>query len=372
MHADVVIVGGGVMGAAVAWFLKRAERYPGAVTVIERDVTFARASSALSASAIRQQFTTPVSVAMSRFGWDFLSEAEARLGRGVGLVERGYLLLGNRRLDTADAELLDARGLAERFPWLDLAGIDCATLGMRHEGWFDGPALHAALLEDARRAGAGLVRATVTAYRCRGTRIEEVRLDNGTVLHPRLVVHACGAWSAELVRPLGLELPVVPRKRDVFVFSCPTPLPAMPMLWDRGGLWVRPEGGGFICGLAPAAIDDRDGVELTPDYARFERELWPALAGRVPAFESVRLTGAWAGYYEYCTFDQNGFIGPVRELDNLLLACGFSGHGMQHAPAVGRGVAELISHGGFRTLDLSPLGHARLSKGLPIVEANVA
>ena len=122
----------------------------------------------------------------------------------------------------------------------------------------------------------------------------------------------------------------------------------------------------------PAADQDPDEPPLEPDYARFERELWPRLAARVPAFESLRLTGAWSGYYEHCSFDQNGFVGAVHGVDNLYLACGFSGHGMQHAPAVGRSLAELISKGAYQTLDLSPLSHQRLAANAPIKEANVA
>lgn len=372
MQADVVIVGGGVMGAAVAWFLKRWQRFPGTVVVIERDTTFARASSALSASAIRQQFTTPVSVAMSGYGWEFLSDADSLLGRSLGLVERGYLLLGNRHLATPDAELLDAAALASQFPWLDASDVGYATWGTRREGWFDGPGLHSALLEDAKRAGASVVQARALAYESRGPRLQGLCLDDGGLMLGGTFVHACGAWSAELLTPLDIRLPVVPRKRDVYLFTCPSPPPPLPMIWDPSGLWLRPEGAGFMCGRAPAPSEDPDGAELIPDYARFDTELWPALARRVPAFEAIRLTGAWSGYYEYCTFDQNGFVGPVPGFDNLLLACGFSGHGMQHAPAVGRGVAELVDHGDFRTLDLAPLGFERLSRRAPIVEANVA
>jgi glycine/D-amino acid oxidase-like deaminating enzyme len=158
----------------------------------------------------------------------------------------------------------------------------------------------------------------------------------------------------------------------VFVFSCATPLPRCPLVVDTSGLWFRPEGERqFICGISPHVADDPDDAPLEVDHATFDDVLWPALAARVPAFEAVRRTHAWAGYYEYNTVDQNGIVGPHPEWANLVFANGFSGHGIQQSPAVGRGVAELLVHGGYRTLDLSPLAFDRFARGELVVELNV-
>ena len=371
MNYDVVIVGGGVMGSAVAWFLTQHRDFNGSIAIVERDPSFAQASSALSASAIRQQFSTPISVSMSQFGWDFLRRGDSQFGQDFSLKERGYLMLGNHRCATPDVRLLDQPHLASRFGWLNSEDLHSATWCEHREGWFDGPALHSTLLRSARAAGVALIQATVNSFHCDDRGISSVELSNGEPLTARHYVNAAGAWSGSLL-PEHLPLPIEARKRDVFVFSCPNGPDDLPMIWDPSGLWIRPEGDRYLCGCAPAAQTDTPLQPLIPDYERFDNTLWPLLAHRVPAFESVRLTGAWSGYYEYCTFDQNGFVGPVKDCDGLLLACGFSGHGMQHAPAVGRGIAEWIVSGQYDSLDLQPLHYERLVTNRPIVEQQVA
>lgn len=368
---DVIIVGAGVMGSAVAWFLKTHHDFNGSIAIVERDPTFAAASSSLSASAIRQQFSTPVSAAMSEFGWEFISTGETQLGQNLGLEERGYLLLGNSHCSAPAVVQLNRQQMADRFTWLNADDLDTATWCDRHEGWFDGPALHSALLRSARSSGVTLINASADQFRIAERGVEYLELTDGQCLTARHYVNAGGAWSRALL-PVHIALPIEARKRDVFVFSCPAGPTDLPMVWDPSGLWFRPEGSQYLCGCAPAAEDDFNQAELSPDYQRFEQTLWPLLAHRVPAFESIRMTGAWSGYYEYCTFDQNGFVGPVTGCDRLLLACGFSGHGMQHAPAVGRAIAEWIVYGQYRSLDLSPLHHDRLISNTPIVERQVA
>jgi FAD-dependent oxidoreductase domain-containing protein 1 len=368
---DVVIVGGGVMGSAIAWFLQKHHDFTGSIAIVERDTTFSQASSALSASAIRQQFSTPISVAMSRFGWDFIRTSDTWSGQSLCLEERGYLLLGNSHCATPEVRQLNRDQLARRFPWLNSEDLNSATWCDHREGWFDGPALHSTLLRSARQLGVTLINATAVQFRVAERGVEYIELIDGERLTANHYVNAGGAWSQALL-PDQIPLPIEARKRDVFCFSCPSSLPDLPMVWDPSGLWFRPEGNGYLCGCAPDANVDLAALELIPDYSRFDQALWPTLAHRVPAFESVRMTGAWSGYYEYCTFDQNGFVGPVTNCDHLLLACGFSGHGMQHAPAVGRAITEWILYGQYRSLDLSPLHYNRLITNTPIIEAQVA
>jgi len=162
---------------------------------------------------------------------------------------------------------------------------------------------------------------------------------------------------------------VFARRRTVYVIACRTPMPRFPLLIDPSGFWVRPEGGGFIAGLAPA--EDPDDAPLEPDYEAFESVLWPALAARIPAFEAAKLERAWAGYYEMNVFDHNGIVGLHPALTNLGLLNGFSGHGMQQGPIVGRGMAELLLQGSFTSLDLRPLGYERLRANRPLRELNV-
>ncbi len=183
------------------------------------------------------------------------------------------------------------------------------------------------------------------------------------------MVIAAGPSSGKVAALLDIHLPVEARKRTVFVFRAPLEAPDMPLVFDTSGIWVRPESGGFIAGATPdEANDPRADGDFEPDMAQLEELLWPHLAHRIPAFERLRVTSAWAGHYEVCTLDHNGVIGPHPELGNLLFATGFSGHGVQHAPATGRGVAELIRSGRYETLDLTPLGYSRVRENRPMPE----
>jgi len=198
-----------------------------------------------------------------------------------------------------------------------------------------------------------------------------VRCADGTRHAGDAIVLAAGAWSAALLRPLGIDLPVRARKRDVFVFESPAAVPGCPLIIDPSGVWCRPEGACFICG-APPRGDDVDDASLEHiDHALFDEHIWPVLARRVPAFEALRVTSAWAGYYEMNLFDHNGLVGALPQSPNLHLACGFSGHGMQQAPAVGRALAAHIAGGRWPSPEIEALSAARLWQGRPLRERNV-
>ena len=383
---SVVIVGGAVVGSAIAWFLRELG-FAGSVTVIERDATYRQSSTALSAAAIRTQFGTPVNIHMSLYGADFLRRIKEHFGpeADVGFVERGYLILGDpasvqarkaavamQRAEGADVEALSPREAEARFPWLNVEDIGVATTASRHEGWFDAWSLLSLFRRAARQRGVAYVEAQAAELDIVGGRVRGVRLaDGGAVAADRCIV-AAGASSGALLRGAGIDLPVSPRKRTVFAIHAPLDGADVPMLFDTTGAWIRPEGEGFICGIAPSADDDPDATgDFEPAHALLEERLWPALAHRIPALEQLRLERAWAGHYEVNALDHNGIVGPHDEIANLVLATGFSGHGVMHAPATGRGVAELIVKGGFETLDLSPLGYGRIRAGQPLRESVV-
>jgi FAD-dependent oxidoreductase domain-containing protein 1 len=384
---SVVIVGGGVVGAALACFLAR--DHGAAVRVLERDPGYARASSALSASSIRQQFSTPVNIALSQASLAFLRRAPEELAVGgdrpaLGLVEAGYLYLASeagaptlRRLHAlqtahgADVRLLDAAALAARWPWLATEGLALGAWGAQGEGWFDGPALHAALRRKARACGALFVAADATGFATQGERVRAVIDAAGTAHAADHVVIAAGAWSAPLAARLGLPLPVAPKKRDVFVLETPAVLPGCPLVIDPSGVWLRPEGRVWLAGAPPRDGDPDEPDLATIDHGLFEAVIWPALAARIPALAALRVRSAWAGYYDMNTFDHNAVVGPLPGWANAHIACGFSGHGMQHAPAVGAGLACRIAQGRWGAVDLTPLAPQRIALGRPLHEANV-
>jgi glycine/D-amino acid oxidase-like deaminating enzyme len=386
----VVIIGGGAVGSSTAYHLARDPAFKGSITVVERDPTYRIASSSLSLASIRQQFSTPVCIRMSQYGWQFLQDGADLLEvdgdkPALGYRANGYLFMAseageavlreNHAVQTAegaDISLLTPSEVAAKFPWMSTDGLALAAWGNSGEGWFDGPALLAAFRRKARALGVTYVAQDAGGLVLRGGKVAAVTLADGSEIACDMVVNAGGPWSARVAGFAGIDLPIRPRKRMIYVIQCRTPLPGAGLMIDPSGIFFRPEGAGYLCGRSPwPGEPDPDEPPLEMEDWMFTDSVWPTLAARVPAFEEIKRAGEWAGYYEYNTFDQNGVIGPHPACPNLIHAAGFSGHGMQHSPATGRGVAELVAHGGFTTLDLSPLGFGRIIEGRPLVERNI-
>jgi len=386
--ADVVIIGGAVMGSAVASHLAMRDDFSGRIVVVEADPTYEICASARSAASIRQQFSSAINIEISLYGIGFLREIGARLAVGgdrpaIDLHEGGYLFLAtpdkagilreNHRLQQqlgADIGYLDAQALRAKFPWLEVSDLAAGCHGLSGEGWFDGYGLMQAFRKKARSLGVDYMAAQATVRRDRSG--WQVELSTGETLATPVVVNCAGAsGGAEICRQAGLDVPIVTKKRCVFTFECRDRLERFPLLIDPTGIYVRPEGTGYICGSAPPETMDPDCTDFDVDHALFEEHIWPTLAARVPAFEAIRPGAAWAGSYDMNLFDHNAFLGAVPGIDGFYLALGFSGHGLQQSPAVGRGLAELIATGGYQTLDLTPLAFGRLAENRPIVEKNV-
>lgn len=404
----VVVVGGGVMGAATACFLAR--DHGAAVTVLERDPAYTRASSALSASSIRQQFSQPVNIALSRWSLRFLRRAADELAvpgeppPQLCLVEPGYLLLAAtdggaqalrdnhavQRAAGAEVALFSPEALRERFGWLAVDDLALGALGLSGpdsgEGWFDGPALLQAFRRKAVACGVRFVAAevagTAAAFETLGDTVAAVHDSQGRRWPADAVVLTAGAWTAPLAAALGVALPVSPKKRDVFVFESPAALPGCPLVVDPSGLWFRPDGAIDAQGRAARWLAGGPPREPWPgdpdeppldavDHALLDEVLWPALAARVPGFEALRVRSAWAGYYEMNAADHNGLAGALPGWRNAFTACGFSGHGMQQAPAVGCALAALVAGGGCDAPSLAPLSPQRLREGSLLMERNV-
>lgn len=383
--SEITVIGGGVMGAATACFLAR--DHGASVTVLERDPSYARASSSLSLSSIRQQFSQPVNIALSRWSLGFLRRAADELAvaddrPALGLVEPGYLYLATeagaptlrelhavQRDEGVDVALLTPGELAARFPWLAVDDLALGSLGLSGEGWFDGPALHRAFRRKAIACGARFVAAEAVGLDTTADRVTAVRCADGSHVGCDAVVLTAGAWSAPLGAALGAQLPVHAKKRDVFVLETPAALPGCPLVIDPSGFWFRTEGALILSGGPPRGNDADDLPLDAIDHALFDDLLWPTLAARVPGLEALRVRSAWAGYYEMNTFDHNGLAGRLPGWANAFTACGFSGHGMQQAPAVGWSMARLIA--GQHAPLIDALAPQRLLDGRPLIEANV-
>jgi FAD-dependent oxidoreductase domain-containing protein 1 len=388
-HCDVLIVGGAAVGSAAAFFLAANPQFDGRLRVVEQDFSYQRCATTLSVASVRHQFSTPENIRMSMFGSEFI----ARLGEDlsvdgvapdVGWHEGGYLFLAshaglatlqaNHRTQRelgARVQLLDPPALRQRFPWLHCDDLAGASLGLRGEGWLDAYALMMALRRKAISLGAEYRQARVTGLHCSGRRVQAVSLADGTRIGCGTLINAAGSGAAALARSAGIHLPVQPRKRCVFHVRSPALTPGCPLVIDPSGVYFRPEGSGWLCGVAPPEDADPPCEDFEVQHALFDDLLWPVLATRVPGFEALRVMRAWAGHYDVSLLDHNMILGAHPDLDNLLFANGFSGHGLQHAPAVGRALSELVVHGGYRSLDLSRLGWARVLRGEPLCEVNV-
>jgi len=386
---DVVIAGGGVIGSAVAYFLRAHADFDGRVAVIERDPSYADCTTARSVGGIRQQFSTRENILLSRFAAEFVNNADRYLAVDdaspqLAFVEAGYLfLVGPEEIETlksnharqsaqgARVVLLEPAELKTRFPWLGLSGVALGSLGLENEGWIDPYGLLMAFRNKAKSLGVRYLDDEVAGLGLNEHLVESVALASGDTLGCGWVVNAAGARAADVAAMADIALPVAPRKRQVFVFECRTEIPGCPLVIDPSGMYFRPESGRFLCGISPPESEDPDTLDHEIDYTMFEELLWPMLAGRVPAFEAVKLTNAWACTYAYNTLDQNAIVGTHPELSNFVLANGFSGHGLQQSPGVGRAVAELISCGEYQSIDLTRFGFERILAQAPIRELNV-
>jgi FAD-dependent oxidoreductase domain-containing protein 1 len=383
---DIVIIGGAIVGSSVAYFLRQ-EGFSGSIALVERDPQFTRAATTLSCASIRQQFSIAENIRLSTFTLGLIRRLKQEFGEDadIGYRETGYLILAseagrpileaNHRVqeaEGADIVIEDAAQLKRRFPWLSDEGIAAGAFGRSGEGTIDAHAM-LSLFRKALRGKVDFVTGTVSALERNGNKVTAALLADGTRLEAGTIVNAAGPAAGKVAAFAGLTLPVEPRKRNVFVFEARERIEDLPLTVDPSGIYVIREGSMYITGGGEPEEGDgpADPNDFEPQWELFEEVLWPVLATRIPAFEAIKMTRAWVGHYDYNTLDQNGIIGPHPEVGNFLFANGFSGHGLQQAPAVGRAIAELIIYGRYRTIDCSAFGYERIADGRPFRELNI-
>lgn len=395
---DVVIVGGAVIGSAVAHYLTANPDFTGSVLVVERDPTYATSSTSLSSSSIRTQFSNAINVRISQYGSEVIRNFADMMTAGddrpdLNFHAGGYLFLAStpegiqtlrenhevQRACGADVVLWTPDELADAFPHLRVDDILLASYGRSGEGWFDNTGLMQGFKGKARVQGAEYVTDEVVAIDSAAGRVNSVTLKSGRKIGAGWIVNASGPRAALTARMAGLDIPVEPRKRTSFVFDCARSPEGsarvndgrLPLMIDISGAYCRPEGKFFLTGCPPREDVAVDWDDFEPQYDLFEEVIWPALAARSESFEAVKVVNQWAGHYAFNTLDHNMVVGPHPDMSNFIFANGFSGHGLQQAPATGRGVSELITYGEFRALDLSELGFERIVDNRPFLEKAV-
>ncbi|EDL25381.1 FAD-dependent oxidoreductase domain containing 1, isoform CRA_a, partial [Mus musculus] len=430
-QADVVIIGGGILGLSVAFWLKKLESRRGAirVLVVEQDHTYSRASSTgPSVGGIWQQFSVPENVQLSLFSINFLRNINEYLAVvdappvELQFNPSGCLLLASekdaatlennvkmQRQEGAKVCLMSPEQLQTKFPWINVEGVALASYGLEDEGWFDAWSLLQGLRRKVQSMGVFFCQGEVTRFITSSTPMKtptgehvvlrrinnvHVKMDKSLEYQPvecAVVINAAGAWSGKIAELAGVgkglpgtlqgtKLPVEPRKRYVHLWHCPQgPGLETPLVADISGVYFRREGLGsnYLGGCSPTEEEEPDPTNLNVDHDFFQNKVWPHLVQRVPSFKTLehllhlQVQSAWAGYYDYNTFDQNGVVGPHPLVVNMYFATGFSGRGLQHAPGIGRAVAEIMLEGHFKTIDMSPFLFTRFYLGEKLQEYNI-
>ena len=388
---DVILIGGAMYGSSIAWWLSRDPGFDGSILLVERDLSFEFAATSHTNSCIRQQFSNTTNIQISQFGAEFINNFQSYFDHDprvphIPIQSFGYMYLANtaadaenlRQSQVVQAQLgagtrhMTAAEIQAEYPFYNVDDITAGNHNTANEGYFDGGTIFDWCKRVAQEKGAEYVQNEVVAINRQADRIHSVTLASGETLSCGLLVNCTGPRGAHTARMAGINLPVEPRKRYSFIFDAEQPLDRdLPLTIDPSGVHMRSEGRYYLAGCppdddAPVAYDD-----FNQDHSIWQEKVWPIRAARVPKFEAIKLINSWAGHYDYNTFDQNAIIGHHHEVENFLFANGFSGHGLQQSMAIGRGLAEFITYGAYRSIDLSPFAYKRIAEGNPLVEKAV-
>ncbi|MEM9059222.1 MAG: FAD-binding oxidoreductase [Pseudomonadota bacterium] len=384
---DVVVIGGAIHGSSTAWWLSRDPDFDGSILVVERDPSYENASTSHTNSCIRQQFSSEVNIRISQFGADFIRNFAAYMddedAPDIVLQDFGYMYLAGteemaetlricQRIQAdmgAGTRILTPDEIARDYPFYNLDGVILGSHNPVDEGYFDGGTIFDWFKRKARANGAEYIQNEVVAIGRDGSRVTSVTLKSGETIAAGTLINASGPRAAATARMAGFDLPVEPRRRYTFIFDAEDGLGQdLPLTIDPSGCHMRSDGRYFLCGCPPFEDPAMSFEDFSYEDDIWEDKLWPAIAHRVPAFERVKVVNSWVGHYAFNTLDQNAIVGPHPEVNNFIFQNGFSGHGLQQSPAVGRGVSEIVAHGAYRSLDLSALGYERILTKTPLLE----
>ncbi len=381
---DVVLAGGGVMGCATAYYLLKYDTSL-RVAVIEQDPSYEFNSTVLSDGNTRIQFNVKENIQMSQYGLEVLETFADEMAVGERRPDPAFRRQGNlftcadeesarnlqaglalQRTLGCQVEWLSPEAIAERFPLYDPDRLAGGTFGPQ-DGTMDPQAVLVGYRDKAVDIGAVFIEGRVDEILCQGERVMGVQLDSGERLAAPYVANTAGAWAADLARTAGVEIPVIPVRRQVFVFEAAVaPQESYPLTIFPSGLYLIQEHGPIF--MAGKSMDDDPvGYDFNWDRSTFEARIWPELVEYAPAFDRLKLVRGWSGLYAVNTFDGNAILGEWPGLPGLMLANGFSGHGFQQCHAVGRYLAELILERPL-SLDLGIFSPDRILENRPVFE----
>ncbi|WP_300015912.1 FAD-binding oxidoreductase [uncultured Roseobacter sp.] len=388
---DVIIVGGAIYGSSVAWWLTQMPGFQGRVLVVEKDPTYENAATSHTNSCIRQQFSNKVNIGVSQFGAEFIKNFRRFIGDdpevpNLVLQSYGYMYLADtpefaetlRESQKVQASLgagtkfMTRDEIAANYPFYRLDDILGANHNLVDEGYFDGGTMFDWFKRMARKNGVEYAHDEVTAITRNGNRVTGVTLKSGDSIACGALVNTAGTRGALVAQMAGLDIPIEPRRRYTYIFDAAHPLDRdLPLTIDPTGVHMRTDGRYYLAGGPPDDDPAVDFDDFNADHGLWEDKFWPIIATRIPQFEEIKLINMWVGHYDYNTLDQNAIVGPHPEVSNFLFCNGFSGHGLQQSPALGRGLAEHIAYGEYRSLDLRPFYVDRVLRGEKFLEKAV-
>jgi FAD-dependent oxidoreductase domain-containing protein 1 len=384
---DILIVGGGVMGSSIAYHLAN-DGYKGRIAVLEKDPTYEKASTVLSVGGIRRQFSTEVNVRLSQHSLDFYREFGERMEVGgdrpeIDFKARGYLFLGNEKNWPllvkhqafqnslgVETRLLNIDETLQLIPDLNAEDLVGSSF-LADDGYMDPHSVLQGFVRKAKHLGVEYIYQEAVEILRKGNRLEGVKTKDGTAYFSPSIVNAAGPYAGEAGRMAGVEIPVVPVRRMVYLLKPPRLFEYdLPLTIDTSGVYFLHETGRQIL-TGKSRKEEPSGFNFTWDRNYFNEAIWPSLAHRIPLFDKLKIVSGWSGLYEVNQWDSNGIIGEHPEVRGFYMAVGFSGHGFQQAPAVGKALSEWIRLRRYETVDVSPLGYERILRGEKVLEEEV-
>ncbi|AND40319.1 MULTISPECIES: NAD(P)/FAD-dependent oxidoreductase [Cytobacillus] len=381
-HADIIIIGGGVIGSSIAYNLLN-DGFTGRIVVFEKDGLYEFASTPRSAGGFRQLYTTVINMQLSKYSLQIYKDFSKDMSidgetAEIDFKQRGYLFLATDKMMPRFekhlklqnehgilSQLLEGESLLNIIPELNIDDI-AGGLYCSESGYLDPYSVMLGYVKYAKKLGAEYIYDEVDNLITETGKVKGIKLADGREYHAPVVVNCAGAWASILGDKAGLPLPVVPLPRQIFQFDIKEPLKNyLPLTMDPTGVYFRHEGEKFISGYAE---EIEPGINFKWRRSAFEEHIWPVLANRIKNFEHAKIERGWTGLYDFNTEDHNAILGEYPAMKGYYVAFGFSGHGMQQAPAVGKCLSELIRTGNFETLDLSPLRVERFAEKDLIIE----
>ena len=386
MNYDIVIIGGGIIGSSIAYHLARDDR-AATIAVLERDNTYSKAATPRGSGGIRQLFSLPENIEMARYGLDFYKNFDRTMSSednqiSVSFRRQGYLFVsdaGNEKVMEHNfhnqqklgvkAELLDKTQLNRLFPSIYNNDIKLAVYSP-DDAWIDAYSALSGFKSKAQELRVTYISKEIKSANIQNKKITSLTCSDGPTVKGKEFILATGAWSGEVAKYFDINIPVEPMSRETYFFRCDKEIEPLPFIKTETDLAFRPEGKGYTGGMPDWSVKGGWNWALSP--TRFEDTVWPSLAHRIPAMETIKLERPWRGHYARNTLDYNAIIGPwAADPHNLLIATGFSGHGIMHAPATGLAISELVLEGRYKTIDLTRFGTERIVLEKPYLELGI-